>query len=50
MNSYTHLFEGLTPRRVVWVTVICLVATGMVVGSLAPQVIRDGRAGSHAAA
>ena len=31
MKSYVHLFEGLTVRRVLWVTVICMVATGTVV-------------------
>jgi len=32
MKSYAHLLEGLTVQRVLWVTVICMVATGMVVG------------------
>jgi len=32
MKSYAHLFEGLTVQRVLWVTVICMVATGMVIG------------------
>src|SRR5881394_2611671 len=31
MNPYAHLFEGLTPRRVLYVTVTCMVATAMVV-------------------
>jgi signal transduction histidine kinase len=31
MKSYAHLFEGLTVRRVLWVTAICAVATGTVV-------------------
>ncbi len=32
MKSYAHLLEGLTVQRVLWVTVICMVATAMVVG------------------
>jgi signal transduction histidine kinase len=32
MKSYAHLFEGLTVQRALWVTVICMVATAMVVG------------------
>jgi sensor histidine kinase YesM len=31
LNSYAYLFEGLTVRRVAWVTGICAVATGMIV-------------------
>ena len=31
MNRYAHLFEGLTVKRALWVTLICMVATGMVV-------------------
>jgi signal transduction histidine kinase len=31
MKSYAHLFEGLTVRRVLWVTLICMAATGTVV-------------------
>ena len=31
MKSYAHLFEGLTVRTVLWITLICMVATGMVV-------------------
>ena len=31
MAPASHLLEGLTVRRVVWVTVICMVATGTVV-------------------
>jgi hypothetical protein len=31
MNSHAHLFEGLNTRRVLWVTIICMVATAMVV-------------------
>jgi len=31
MSSHSHLFEGLTVRRVLWVTVICAAATGTVV-------------------
>ena len=26
MKSYAHLFEGLTVSRVLWVTIICMVA------------------------
>jgi hypothetical protein len=31
LNRYAHLFEGLTLKRALWVTLICMVATGMVV-------------------
>jgi sensor histidine kinase YesM len=31
VKSYIHLLEGLTVKRVIWVTVICVVATGTVV-------------------
>jgi sensor histidine kinase YesM len=31
LKNYVHLLEGLTVRRVLWVTVICAVATGTVV-------------------
>ncbi|QJR16785.1 sensor histidine kinase [Usitatibacter palustris] len=32
MNRFAYLFEGLTIRRVAWVSAICVVATGIVVG------------------
>ena len=32
MKSSAHLFEGLTVQRVLWVTVICMVATAITVG------------------
>ena len=32
MKAYAHLFEGLTVSRVLWVTVICMVATAISVG------------------
>src|SRR6478736_4888715 len=31
MSRYAYLFEGLTVRRVAWVTLICVVATAIVV-------------------
>ena len=31
--SYAHLFEGLTVKRVLWVTIICMVATAISVWS-----------------
>ena len=32
MKSYAHLFQGLTVQRVLWVTIICMVATAISVG------------------
>jgi hypothetical protein len=31
MNQHAHLFEGLNIKRVLWVTIICMVATAIVV-------------------
>ena len=33
MKQFAHLFEGLTVSRVLWVTIICMVATAVSVGS-----------------
>ena len=37
MSRYAYLFEGLTVRRVAWVTLICVVATAIVVVGFTPS-------------